>query len=301
MSGGDAVSPFTTPDQACATGLAAGNTDTALREHLLWEGHRVFTAPAMNGRTAVREPEADSFGAFGGMPVVLPEHMTVNSVGDIDAAGEHLARFVAYLHAEHDVAEVDWIGHSNGGLFVRAATRVLQQTGAPVTVRSLTTLGTPWMGSVPLRYAAGEITLADACGDPLVEKLFAGLKEHAELTDLGLAPENTEHYMGGPGGWNAAQTGVLNGIPALLVAGTHFSASAGDPTVWPFDGLVSRFSAWAQTVTADVLPDARRMEFPVTHSIWVCDLAGLPWETGMTWNPDVLATVADFLAEVARA
>ena len=28
VSGGDAVSPFTTPDQACATGLAAGNTDT---------------------------------------------------------------------------------------------------------------------------------------------------------------------------------------------------------------------------------------------------------------------------------
>ena len=32
VSGGDAVSPFTTPDQACATGLAAGNTDTAIRE-----------------------------------------------------------------------------------------------------------------------------------------------------------------------------------------------------------------------------------------------------------------------------
>ena len=45
MSGGDAVSPFTTPDLACAVGLAAGNTATALRDRLLAEGHQVYTAP----------------------------------------------------------------------------------------------------------------------------------------------------------------------------------------------------------------------------------------------------------------
>jgi len=34
----------------------------------------------------------------------------------------------------------------------------------------------------------------------------------------------------------------------------------------------------------------------VTHSIFVADLIGQPWQTGMTWNPDVLASVAEFLA-----
>ena len=50
MSGGGAVSPFTTPTQACsdeAGFLAAGNSDTALREYLLEMGKEVYTAPAM--------------------------------------------------------------------------------------------------------------------------------------------------------------------------------------------------------------------------------------------------------------
>ena len=49
VSGGAAVSPFTTPTQACGSGLAAGNTDTALREALLKAGHQVFTSPAAAG------------------------------------------------------------------------------------------------------------------------------------------------------------------------------------------------------------------------------------------------------------
>jgi triacylglycerol lipase len=53
VSGGDATSPFTTPEQACATGLAAGNTDTAIREFLLKQGYTVYTSPAMAGRGPV--------------------------------------------------------------------------------------------------------------------------------------------------------------------------------------------------------------------------------------------------------
>ena len=41
VSGGDATSPYTSKDEACATGLAAGNTDTALREFLLKLGEDV--------------------------------------------------------------------------------------------------------------------------------------------------------------------------------------------------------------------------------------------------------------------
>ena len=38
VSGGGSISPFTTPEAACAVGLAAGNTDTALRAALLDAG-----------------------------------------------------------------------------------------------------------------------------------------------------------------------------------------------------------------------------------------------------------------------
>ncbi len=102
MSGGDAVSPFTTPDHACGRGLAAGNTDTALREFLLAHGHQVFTAPAQNGRGVVRDTDPGSLSSFGDQPEVLGEQHTVSSDGDIDLAG-----------------------HSNGGLFARSAIRTM--------------------------------------------------------------------------------------------------------------------------------------------------------------------------------
>ncbi|MCQ4361508.1 MULTISPECIES: hypothetical protein [Mycobacterium] len=77
VSGGDATSPFTTPDQACATGLAAGNTDTAIREYLLKQGYTTYTSPAMAGRGQVADQTG--FGPFGICPVTLPENMTVDS------------------------------------------------------------------------------------------------------------------------------------------------------------------------------------------------------------------------------
>ena len=84
VSGGDAVSPFTTPDQACGSGLAAGNTDTGLRADLLAHGYTVYTSPAMAGRGPV--VDQDGFGAFGDCPVVLPDLMTVDSTGSMQVA-----------------------------------------------------------------------------------------------------------------------------------------------------------------------------------------------------------------------
>ena len=58
VSGGDAISPFTTPTDGCAAGQAAGSTDTALRDALLGAGIPVFTSPANAGpgRPASRTP-----------------------------------------------------------------------------------------------------------------------------------------------------------------------------------------------------------------------------------------------------
>jgi triacylglycerol lipase len=296
MSGGDAVSPFTTPEAACTGGLAAGNTDTALREALLQAGHAVYTAPAQNGRGVVTDPDPDGFGPFSGQPEVLGEQLTVNSDGDIDLAGEHLARFIGLLHSRYGVDSLDLVGHSNGGLFARAAIRTMALLETPVTTRSLVTLGTPWMGSVPLRWAYGEIPDSALMGQEFATNFATKFKERVGAGDLGLAQENTYHYLVGPGRWNDFQVGVLDDIPVHAIGGRWFDAEGGDPQLWPNDGLVSAYSATAAGLPDDVAPRMSRTVHPVTHSIFISDLIQQPWPTGMTWNPDVLQEVADFLA-----
>ncbi|MEY4170617.1 MAG: hypothetical protein RLZ94_1690, partial [Actinomycetota bacterium] len=104
VSGGASVTPFTTPSRSCSSDdgfLSAGNTWTALRDHLLTTGWQVYTAPAMDDWGPVKEPAADSFGPFTGGPVPLPDTMTIMSVGDIDNSGEKLHRFLRYLAAEY--------------------------------------------------------------------------------------------------------------------------------------------------------------------------------------------------------
>jgi triacylglycerol lipase len=115
VSGGPSVSPFTTPSQACTTGLAASDTATAIREYLLEQGHQVYTSPMMAGRGPVTDQTG--FGAFGNCPVTLPEIMTIDTTGDVDLGGEHLARFLTYLHTDKGVNEIDLVGHSWGGMW----------------------------------------------------------------------------------------------------------------------------------------------------------------------------------------
>ncbi|WP_349271434.1 lipase family alpha/beta hydrolase [Mycolicibacterium parafortuitum] len=293
VSGGNATSPFTTPEQSCGSGLAAGNTDTALRRDLLDHGYRVFTSPAMAGRGPV--VDQDGFGAFGDCPVTLPENMTVNSTGSIDTAGEHLARFLTYLRDTHGVTDIDVVGHSMGGLYSRAAFRVLQSLGSPLRIRSLTTIGTPWQGSYLSDYANGITPKSDCLGDRFCEVAMDGMQ--AEVTRLvsGSGREVNQAYLMGPDGWNEYQAGVLDGIPVTLIAGDRFTAPAAgaNPAVWPNDGIVAATSALAVDVSDRVLPHRQCFTFDDTHSIYVSNEAGLPWETGLTWDPRVHDVVRD--------
>lgn len=287
VSGGNATSPFTTPEHACASGLAAGNTDTALRQDLLDHGHRVFTSPAMAGRGPV--VDQDGFGAFGDCPITLPEIMTVDSTGSIDTAGEHLARFFTHLHDVYDVSELDVVGHSMGGLYSRAAFRVLQSLGSPIRIRSLTTIGTPWQGTYLSDYAHGLTPKSDCLGDGFCEAAMDDLKAEVDRLVAGSGREVNQAYLMGPGGWNEYQAGVLDDIPVTLIAGNRFTAPSepANPSVWPNDGLVATSSALAVDVSERVLPRRQCFTFDDTHSIFVSDAAGLPWETGLTWDPRV--------------
>lgn len=286
VSGGDAVSPFTTPDQACATGLAAGNSDTAIREYLLGKGYTVYTSPAMNGRGQVVDQQG--FGAFGVCPVTLPENMTVNSTGSIDTAGEHLARFVNWLHDQRGVTEIDFVAHSMGGLYSRAAIRVLATTDSTVKVRSLTTIGTPWQGSYLSDYANDLRPMSDCRGDSLCESAMKQFKERTLQLMSGSSREVNKGYLMSKGGWNEFQSGVLDKIPVVLIAGKKFTVPGPtDPGVWPNDGLVAEQSALATSVGDPVLPHRRCHVFDDTHSIFVSDVAGMDWKTALTWDPQV--------------
>jgi pimeloyl-ACP methyl ester carboxylesterase len=290
VSGGAAVSPFTTPYQACSGGLAAGNTDTYLREGLLAAGHHVFTSPARAGAGQVTEDTG--WNGFSGGPAALPAEMTVNSVGAIDDAGENLARFFGYLVETHGVVELDVVAHSMGGLFSRAAFRILRDTGSALVIRTLTTLGTPWQGGFTADYCVGDLTVDDCNGDPVCE---ASMMRFAELFDglsEGAGEQVAARYLTGPDGWNEQQGDVLAGIPVVLVAGDALSGGS-DDRIWPNDGLVALRSALARDVSERVLAHAMTHTFHDVHSIYVANLLGLPPERALTWDPDVLAVVRE--------
>lgn len=293
VSGGAAVSPFTTPDEACASGLAAGNTDTALRTALLDAGYTVYTSPAMAGRGPV--VDQDGFGAFGDCPTTLPDTMTVDSTGSIDLAGERLARFLTYLHDARGADVIDVVGHSMGGLFSRSAFRVLQRTGSPIRIRSLTTIGTPWQGSFLSDYANGITPLSDCLGNTFCQSSMQAFKETVDNLMTGAGREVNQRYLTGPDGWNAFQAGVLDHIPVTLIAGARFTAAGPvNPLVWPNDGIVARRSALATDVDGAVLPHRRCAAFDEdTHSIYISDTVGLAWETALTWDPRVFGAVRE--------
>ncbi|PJE17764.1 MAG: hypothetical protein CK429_05920 [Mycobacterium sp.] len=300
VSGGDATSPFTTPDQACATGLAAGNTDTAIREYLLKQGYTTYTSPAMAGRGQVADQTG--FGPFGICPVTLPENMTVDSTGSIDTAGEHLARFLNYLHTDKGVTDVDFVAHSMGGLYSRAAIRVLATTNSPVHVRSLTTIGTPWQGSYLSDYANGIVPLTDCLGDTFCENAMKGFKDEVLRLMAGSGREVNQAFLMGKNGWNQFQSGVLDKVPVVLIGGKKFTTPGpANPAVWPNDGLVALQSALAKDVGDPVLPHRRCYTFDDTHSIYVSNQAGLDWNTALTWDPHVLDVLHQAIEDAPKA
>lgn len=300
VSGGATSSPFTTPTQACSDDkgfLAAGNTDTVMRSFMLSKGKQVYTAPVMDNWGPVREPTDDRPGPFKDCPIVLPESMTILSTGDINAGGERLARFLEYLESEYGVTDIDLVGHSNGGLWSRAAIKVLKETDSPITVRSLTTIGTPHSGSIPGRYTVGEINLDACAGNSYCENALKAWIGFADKLDKGLNRENTEHFLSGPGGWNAAQGDVLDGIPVVMLAGTYFENSSGDPTVWPYDGTASRFSSWATDVPDSIIPWRACWEGPLVHTIYQTTQLQIPRDLSITDNAEAVARVNQAIDE----
>lgn len=292
VSGLASTAPYTTPDSSCAIGLPAGTDHTALREHLLSTGHLVFTAPAMAGPGQVHD--TTGYGAFAACPAPLPAAMTVDSTGSIDLAGEHLARFIDWLHTEKHIDEVDLVGHSMGGLFSRAAIRALRAERSPVRVRSLTTIGTPWQGSYLADFVGGAVPLSACLGDRFCESQMKGYaRDIAAVHVSGSARELEQSYLTGATGWNSYQAGALDDIPVTLIGGNRFDRAGGDPAVWPNDGVVELRSALARDVEDTVLPHRRCRVVDDTHSDYVSMMTNSARDTALTWDPRVLDAVAE--------
>lgn len=293
VSGGAAVTPFTTPTAAAGVGQAAGNTLTALRAALLAAGHEVFTAPARVG--AGEAAEDTGWEGFSAVPEVLPAAMTINAVGGIDEAGAALDAFLEHLVATRGAGSFDLVGHSMGGLIARAAIGARRARRDAMPVRRLVTLGTPWTGALLGDVVAGELTIADAGGDAMTQRILRESERYAAEHSQGAAEQVSRRYLAGPGGWNARQAGALDGVAVTAIAGSACAARDAPESLWPHDGLVSRRSALAIDVPAAVLPGAERAEFDDVHSIFFADVLGLPWERALTWDPAVLDVVSEAL------
>jgi hypothetical protein len=121
-------------------------------------------------------------------------------------------------------------------------------------------------------------------------------KKYRDAESEGAGEQVTRRYLMGADGWNARQAGVLDDVPVTLIVGDYFTDSAGDQNVWPHDGVVAASSAAARELDLTVLPIRKVLTFPDVHSIFLSDLAELPFERALTWDPDALDAVSHAIA-----
>lgn len=282
VSGLLAISPYTTPTQACQTGFAAGNTDTFMREQLLAAGYSVYTSPAMVGGGQVVDQDGEG-GPFGDCPEQLPAEITADPSVSPLTIGKSLAGFLRYLQDNEGVDELHLVGHSMGGVFSRVAMAEISASGDGPRVMSLTTVGSPWEPVMIGDFAPGEDPSV-ACEGNKACLVFqqAALNVPAVMTKM-LPFVQKENFLA----WSQEQAGVLDGIPVTLIGGTYFTKDGGSPNRWPNDAVVQIDQALAAGVSDEVLPHRTCHSFPDTHSLSVSAMVNEPEQTAVTWDPRV--------------
>lgn len=292
VSGVLSESPFTTSDQACSTGFAAGNTDTFLRGYFLQNGLDVFTLPARVGDGIVQETTSTSDGPFGGCPTALPASVTLNTTSTFEVGGDRIRDFVQYLHDDYGLTDVDFVSHSTGGPWTRAAIASMQKAGTPVRIASFSTVGSPWESPMIAKPRDPADPTSSCDGAPVclsfAKGILAFMPDVAPLMD----------QMGrGYAAWSAGLASSLDGIPLTLVAGTYFTRPGGDASHWPNDAVVDEQAATASNVPTNIVPRHTSVSFPDVHSLFVARGMGLPDETALTWDP----RVGDVIVQGIRA
>lgn len=300
VSGLATQTPYTTPTQACKQGLAAGNSLTALRASLLSDGNQVFTAPAQTGTTQVTS--TTGLGASSDCPTPLPATMTINTTTGIDAGGESLTRFLTYLNQTYHIDTVDFVGHSMGGLFATAATKDVKAQNLPITIRSLTTLGTPWTGAYPADYAAGKLKMSACFNQPTCVQTLTDYKKLAQAQGAkGAASAISSLALQGKNGWTTQLGDTFKDIPVTLIGGNRFVHPGGSPQVWPNDSVVALNSALASTLNDQAIPHRSCLSRPDVHTTGIAAALQLPWTYSITWDPQVMTAVNNAVKDADNA
>ncbi len=240
VSGITTTTPFTAPGALCTKGqYPRGQTWSFDGARFATSGYAVYTAPENFGSGPVK---ASDLPLFGGCPTQLPATLTVNSRGDIYANARGLARFIAYLGTHYGVGSVRLVAHSYGGLWTRGALRLAKTYFPAVKVLSLTTLGTPHLGSYLADIA--EAINPSLCGHSVVCRLIAdalvGVRNKLE-------PATSQVTYSAVAKWNKGQGTSLHGIPTTAISGNaiHLLPLINDSYYTPNDVLIGLSSAQA--------------------------------------------------------
>ena len=265
VSGGTTQAPFTTPTAACRQGKPAGANFTTLRAAFLAAGIDAYTAPVMNAPGPVKSTAILPSYRFAKCPETLSADVTVNSTTALDQAGPKLVAFLNLLRSRYGVERVSLLGWSYGGQVARAAIRLLRDSGSPITVTSLITLGSPWTGMYPNDINMGDASIGICKWQPtcVATIVGAGFESSPELK-TGVVGQLTAKRMTA---WNAQQVGVLDTVPVTAIGGNAVRYAKGSPAAWPNDALVQLSSALATDVPADVVPRITRLTFNDVHSV----------------------------------
>jgi triacylglycerol lipase len=289
VSGFTTTTPFTTPAAQCQGTDPRGETWSYEGAQLAAAGYRVYTAPVNDGAGAVKQRAP----SFSGCPAQLPASMTINSVGDIYANARALASFVAHLHSAFGVNTVRFVDHSYGGLWTRGAMRLASSTFPNVQVLSLTTLGTPHLGSFLADIA--EAVDPSLCGSDLTCKVIA--YSFIAFRDVTLEPGLSQLTAASLAQWNPGQGTSLNATPLTAIAGDAVTfPTITDTYVSPNDVLVGLASAQADGLDkAGVIPQLSCFSpFPDVHSNTFLPL--FPGRHSLLNDPGIVTDVEQTLA-----
>ena len=208
-------------------------------------GFNVYTAPVANGGDPV---PASCLGGQNTPDIPSGGSTVIDSNGELTANQGALVAFLTFLHQAYGIAHVALVGHSDGGLWSRAAITQLRDDGSPVTIDSLTTIGTPHTGSFGADLAVAIGSDGGSCSDlsgieyavcvasyQAVQAIFADLGKDAV----------EELSSGWLGQWNPT-TSI--GCPVTTLGGNHVGFDLGVGTYYSAnDGIVGQASALNQS------------------------------------------------------
>lgn len=269
VSGFDTTTPFSTSAPNCAGKEGpTWSPSTGVAAALKQAGYAAFTAPVLQSDTPAPPP------CLGPGQSAPPPTATIHSNGELDANGRALIALFQFLATTYGVTSVQLVGHSDGGLWSRSAiTQMDANPSDPLTVQSLTTLGTPHTGSFGADLA---VTLDNGrCEQPdRVERLLCDLVLDIIQAEFGsLGPEAIEQltypFLAG---WNPRQA---IGCPVPVIGGTYVNLPVDGYTYYdPDDGIVgiaSALAAGSKSIGGQPIPPPgfqplARASFPVVHS-----------------------------------